>query len=99
MLQVWPSRSPLQELSSESEPLALPVAGRGKNQPRNNNARPYGRGQANNIDLNEAQDQPATMMGTLLVNSVPASVYSIREHRILLCQKSLHTHTTFDASP
>ena len=54
--------------------LALPSNGRGINQPRNHNAGPYGHGQANNIDLNEAQDQPATVMGTLLVNSVPASV-------------------------
>jgi hypothetical protein len=58
--------------------LALPSTGHsnahGNNQPRNNNARPYGRPQANNIELNEAQDQPATVMGTLLVNFVPASV-------------------------
>ena len=54
--------------------LALPSNARGNNLPRNNNARPYGRGQANNIYLNEAQDQPATVMGTLLVNSVPAVV-------------------------
>ena len=54
--------------------LALPSNARGINQPRNHNARPYGRGQANNIDLNEAQDQPATVMGTLLISSVPAAV-------------------------
>jgi hypothetical protein len=59
--------------------LALPSAGRGNgrgnNQPRNNNARPsYGRGQAYHVDMTEAQDQPATVMGTLLVNSVPASI-------------------------
>jgi hypothetical protein len=58
--------------------LALPSTGhgnaRGNNQPRINSARPYGHHQANNIDFNEAQDQPATVMGTLLVNSVPASV-------------------------
>ena len=53
--------------------LALPSTGR-NNQPHNNNARQYGRGQDNHVDLNEAQDQPATVMGTLLVNSVPASV-------------------------
>jgi hypothetical protein len=58
--------------------LALPSTGRGNargsNQPRNNSARPYGQYQANNIDFDEAQDQPDTVMGTLLVNSVPASV-------------------------
>ena len=54
--------------------LALPATGRGNNQPRNNNAKSYGRAHANHVDLNEAQDQPATVMGTLLVNSVPASV-------------------------
>ena len=54
--------------------LALPAMGRGNNQPRNNNAKSYGRAHANHVDLNEAQDQPATVMGTLLVNSVPASV-------------------------
>ena len=54
--------------------LALPAAGRGNNQPRNNNAKSYGRAHANHVDLNEAQDQPATVMGTHLVNSVPASI-------------------------
>ena len=55
--------------------LALPATGRGNNQNRNFNAKPaYVRGQANNIDMGQAQDQPATVMGTLLVNSVPASV-------------------------
>jgi predicted aspartyl protease len=59
--------------------LALPSAGRGNtrgnNQPRNNNARPsYGRGQAYHVNMNEDQDQPATVMGTLPVNSVPVSV-------------------------
>ena len=39
-----------------------------------NNARSYGRVHANHVDLNEAQDHPSTVMGTLLVNSVPASV-------------------------
>src|SRR3954465_1903006 len=34
----------------------------------------YARGHANNINAEEAQDQPATEMGTLLVNSVPATV-------------------------
>src|ERR1043165_2458120 len=32
------------------------------------------RGHAYNINAKEAQDQPATVMGTLLVNSVPAAV-------------------------
>src|SRR3954471_10423646 len=54
--------------------LALPAAGRGNNQNRNNNAKSYGRVHANHVDLNEAQDQPATVMGTLLVNSIPASI-------------------------
>ncbi len=55
--------------------LALPATGSGNNQNRNFNAKPaYVRGQANNIDMGQAQDQPATVMGTLLVNSVPASV-------------------------
>ena len=61
------------ECNQKKSQLALPSTGR-NNQPHNNNARPYGRGQANHVDLNEAQDQPATVMGTLLVNSVPASV-------------------------
>src|SRR4051812_48878058 len=34
----------------------------------------YTRGHANNIDVEEAQDQPGNVMGTLLVNSVPATV-------------------------
>src|SRR3954463_6267654 len=54
--------------------LTLPAAGRGNNQNRKNNAKSYGRVHANHVDLNEAQDQPATVMGTLLVNSVLASV-------------------------
>lgn len=54
--------------------LALPSVGRGNNQPCNNNARSYGSVHANHVDLNEAQDQPATVMGTLLVNSVLSSV-------------------------
>jgi hypothetical protein len=57
----------------------LPPAGRGSgrgiNQPRNNNARPsYGRGQAYHVNMSEDPNQPATVMGTLLVNSVQASV-------------------------
>ena len=54
--------------------LALPATGRGSNQPRSNNAKSYGHVHANHVDLSETQDQPATVMGTLLVNSVPASV-------------------------
>ena len=61
------------ECTQKKSQLALPSTGR-NNQPHNNNARPYGRGQANHIDLNEAQDQPTTVMGTLLVNSVPTVV-------------------------
>src|SRR3954465_12794510 len=34
----------------------------------------HARGHAYNINAEEAQDQPATVMGTLLVNSVPATV-------------------------
>src|SRR6266566_2240941 len=50
--------------------------GRGNSQARNYNtgSANYGRGHAYNIDIEEVQDQPATVMGTLLVNSVPASV-------------------------
>ena len=50
--------------------------GRGYNQLRNYNASPpaYGRGQANHVDVEEAQDAPTIMMGTLPVNSVPATV-------------------------
>ena len=64
--------------SQNQNQLALPSIdrnnARGNNQPRNNNAKSYGRAHTNHVDLNEAQDQPATVMGTLLVNSVPASV-------------------------
>jgi hypothetical protein len=50
--------------------------GRGNNQARNYNTGPsaYGRGQAYHVDIEEVQDQPDTVMGTLLVNSIPASV-------------------------
>jgi hypothetical protein len=48
--------------------LALPATGHGSNQPRSNKAKSYGRVHANHVDLSEAQDQPATVMGTLLVN-------------------------------
>ena len=62
------------ECNQNQNQLALPAAGQGNNQPRSNSARSYGRVHANHVDLNEAQDQPATVMGTLLVNSVPASI-------------------------
>ena len=42
-------------MQSEKSQLTLLSTGR-NNQPHNNNARPYGRGQANHVDLNEAQD-------------------------------------------
>ena len=61
------------ECNQKRNQLALPSTGR-NNQPHNNNAGPYGHGQANHVDLNEAQDQPATVMGTLLINLVSASV-------------------------
>ena len=61
-------------MQPESESTGIPAIGHGSNQPRNNNARSYGRVHANHVDLNEVLDQPATVMGTLLVNSVPASV-------------------------
>src|ERR1041385_257164 len=50
--------------------------GRGNNRTPNYNTRSsaYARGHANNINVEEAQQQPATVMGTLLVNSVPATV-------------------------
>ena len=62
------------ECNQRQNQLALPATGRGNNQARNNNAKSYGRVHANHLDLNEAQDHPATVMGTLLVNSVPSSV-------------------------
>src|SRR3954469_6111504 len=50
--------------------------GRGNNRTPNYNtgSASYTRGHANNIDVEEAKQQPATVMGTLLVNSVPAIV-------------------------
>ena len=56
--------------------LAFPRNGHGNNQTRNYNTGPaaYGRGQAYHCDIEEVQDQPDTVMGTLLVNSVPASI-------------------------
>ena len=60
--------------------LVVHPAGRGNG--RGNNGTPnykngsasHTRGHANNIDVEEAQNQPATVMGTLLVNSVLATV-------------------------
>ena len=76
---MWPARSPCQRLLSEQNQLALPSAGRGNgrwnSQSRYSNVTPsYGRGQNYHVNMAEAQDQPETVMGTLLVNSVPASV-------------------------
>src|SRR3954467_5130013 len=50
--------------------------GRGNNRTPNYNigSASHARGHAYNINVEEAQDQPATVMGTLLVNSVPATV-------------------------
>src|SRR3954467_14606408 len=50
--------------------------GRGHNRTPNYNtgSASHARGHAYNINVEEAQEQPATVMGTLLVNSVPAIV-------------------------
>src|SRR3954464_1411150 len=50
--------------------------GRGNNRTPNYNtgSSSNARGHAYNINAEEAQDQPATVMGTLLVNSVPATL-------------------------
>src|SRR3954466_11754096 len=50
--------------------------GRGNNRTPNYSTRStsHARGHAYNINVEEAQEQPATVMGTLLVNSVPATV-------------------------
>ena len=72
--------------------------GHGRGNPRtpnyNTGSGSYARGHANNINAEEAQDQPATVMGTLLINSVPATVFFIPEHRIHSCRKHLHWHIT-----
>src|SRR4051812_37602475 len=60
--------------------LVVHPAGRGNG--RGNNGTPnynngsaaHGRGHAYNIDAEEAREQPATVMGTLLVNSIHATV-------------------------
>ena len=60
--------------------LVVHPAGRGNG--RGNNGTPnykngsaaHARGHAFNVDAEEAKDHPATVMGTLLVNSVPATV-------------------------
>src|SRR3989337_2434772 len=67
------------DCSQNQNQLALPSAGRGNGRPRSqacySNVRPsYGRGQNYHVNMAEAQEQPETVMGTLLVNSVPASV-------------------------
>src|SRR4051812_19738244 len=50
--------------------------GRGNNGTLNYNtgSNPHARGHAYNIDVEASQEQPATVMGTLLVNSIPAPV-------------------------
>src|SRR3954467_13742631 len=50
--------------------------GRGNNRTPNYNtgSASHARGHAYNINVEEAQEQPTTVMGTLLVNSVPATV-------------------------
>src|SRR3954466_11928165 len=50
--------------------------GRGNNGTLNYNtgSNPHARSHAYNIDVEAAQEQPATVMGTLLVNSIPATV-------------------------
>ena len=49
--------------------------GRGSNGTPNykNGSAAHGRGHAYNIDAEEAREQPATVMGTLLVNSIPTT--------------------------
>ena len=50
--------------------------GRGNTGTRNYNtgSTAHARGQAYHIDYDEAQEQPATVMGTFLVNSMPATI-------------------------
>src|SRR3954463_7394225 len=68
------------ECPQKQKQLVVHPAGRGNG--RGNNRTPnyntgsaaHARGHANNINVEEAQQQPATVMGTLLVNSVPAAV-------------------------
>jgi hypothetical protein len=64
------------ECRQNQNQLALPSNDRGNNQTRNYNtgSSAYGRGQANSIDIEEVQDQPGTVMGSLFVNLVPAYV-------------------------
>ena len=70
--------------------------GRGNNGTPNykNGSAAHARGQAFNIDAEEAKDQPATVMGTLLVNSVLATVLFDSGHRIHSCRKHLHFRIT-----
>src|SRR3954464_6144563 len=80
MLQVSPARTHCQRLPQAQNQLVVHSVGRGHG--RGNNRTPnyntgsasYARGHANNVNVEEAQQQPATVMGTLLVNSVPATV-------------------------
>src|SRR4051812_3067277 len=68
------------ECPQKQTQLVVHPAGRGNG--RGNNRTPnynigsaaYARGHANNINVEESQQQPATVMGTLLVNSVPATI-------------------------
>src|ERR1041385_7365158 len=56
--------------------MVVHPASRGNNRTPNYNtgSSAHTRGHANHIDIEEAQAQPATVMGTLLVNSIPATV-------------------------
>ena len=84
------------ECPQKQNQMIVHPAGRGNG--RGNNGTPnykngssaYARGHANNIDVEEAQAQPATVMGTLLVNSVPATVLFDSEHRIHSCLEHFH---------
>jgi hypothetical protein len=73
--------------------LALPSNARGNNQPRNNNARPYGRGQAFHIDMAQAQEQPEVVMGIHLVNSAAAFVlFDPEASHSFMSEKFAYTH-------
>src|SRR3954470_15528988 len=80
MLHVPPTWAFFQGFPQKQKQLVVHPAGRGHG--RGNNRTPnyntgsaaHARGHANNINVEEAQQQPATVMGTLLVNSVPATV-------------------------
>ena len=80
MLHVPPTWKFFQRVPQKQKQLVVHPAGRGND--RGNNRTPnyntgssaHTRGHAYNISVEEAQEQPATVMGTLLVNSVPATV-------------------------